>query len=30
MMLIIESRVFELWVEMKFEVCDPRSFFNAT
>ena len=27
MMLIYESHVFELRVETKFEVCDPRSFF---
>jgi len=32
MMSIHESQVFELRVEMRFEVCDPRSFFffNAT
>jgi len=24
-MLICESHIFELWIEMKFEVCDPHS-----
>ena len=30
MMFIHESHVFELGVEMKFEVCDPGNFFYAT
>ena len=29
-MLIHESYLFELWIEMKFEVYGPHSFFNAT
>ena len=29
MILIRESHIFELQVEKKFEVCDPRSFFNV-
>ena len=29
-MLIHESHVFELWIEMKFEVCDPHSSFSTT
>lgn len=29
-MLILEIHVFELWIAMKFEVWDPRSFFNTT
>ena len=28
--LIHESRVFEMGLEMKFELCDPCSFFNTT
>ena len=30
MILINKSHVFELWSEMKFEVCDLCSFFNTT
>jgi len=29
-MLILEMHVFELRIAMKFEVWDPRSFFNTT
>ena len=30
MMLIHKSHVFEMWIETKFEVCEPCSFFDTT